>query len=104
MSTLARYPPIKVGLLSIKHPIGSEFHIITHNESLHLTTIGFIIVATIGVFPLRLWVVAALQCVFRLGIISPRSSFYYIHELIKFNRIHFSISASVRVNSGNFAY
>ena len=44
------YGPIKAGLLSIKHPIGSEFHIITHNESLYLTTIGFIIVATLGVF------------------------------------------------------
>ena len=44
------YGPIKTGLLSIKHPIGSEFHIITHNGSLHLTTIGFIIVATLGVF------------------------------------------------------
>ena len=44
------YGPIKTGLLSIKHPIGSEFHIITHNGSLHLTTIGVIIVATLGVF------------------------------------------------------
>ena len=43
------YGPIKVGLLSIKHPIGNEFHIITHNEPLHLTAIGFIIVATLGV-------------------------------------------------------
>lgn len=48
------YKPIKAGLLSIKHPIGSEFHIITHNEPLHLTTIGFIIVATLGVFLLPL--------------------------------------------------
>ena len=44
------YGPIKAGLLSIKYPIGSEFHIITHNESFHLTTIGFVIVATLGVF------------------------------------------------------
>ena len=90
--------------LTISYPIGNEFHIITHNEPFHLTTIGFIIVATVGVFPLRLWVVAALQCVFRLGIILPRSSFYYIHELIKFNRIHFSISALDRFDSSSFAY
>ena len=34
------YKPIKAGLLSIKHPIGSEFHIITHNELINLTILG----------------------------------------------------------------
>ena len=34
------YGPIKAGLLSIKHPIGSEFHIITHNELINLTILG----------------------------------------------------------------
>lgn len=44
------YGPIKAGLLSIKHPIGSEFHIITHNGLIHLIVVEFIIVATLGVF------------------------------------------------------
>ena len=43
------YGPIKAGLLSIKHPIGSEFHIITHNGLIYLIVVGFIIVATLGV-------------------------------------------------------
>ena len=42
----------KVGLLSIKHPIGSEFHIITHNGLIYLIVVGFIIAAAVRVFSL----------------------------------------------------
>ena len=70
------YGPIKAGLLSIKHPIGSEFHIISRNERKRRHR--FVLV--------HYWM-------------------FFLHPfLIKYNRIHFSISALDRFDSGNFTY